>query len=64
MARRVEVLREDSAFSDWMKDDTWAGAALGCFELGPTHPEHLARFHTASENRKNDWLLTLRCRMG
>ena len=64
VAQRVEVLREDRALADLVKDDTWAGAALGCFELGARCREHLARFHTASEDRKNDWLMTLRCRIG
>lgn len=64
VARRVEVLRDDRSLAELVKDDTWAGAALGCFELSTARPEHLARFHTAAEDRKNDWLMTLRCRLG
>jgi hypothetical protein len=63
VARRVEVLREERSLAELVKDDTWAGAALGCFQLSRAHPEHLARFHTAAEDRKNDWLMTLRCRI-
>jgi len=63
-AQRVEVLREERSLADLVKDDTWAGAALGCFEFSATGHEHWARFHTAGEDRKNDWLMTLRCRVG
>lgn len=64
LARRVEVLREERSLSELVRDDTWAGAALGCFELSAARPEYLARFHTAADDRKNDWLMTLRCRIG
>jgi len=62
-ARRVEVLRAERDLSDSVKDDTWAGAALCCFDLTAAVPERLARFHTAAANWKNDWLMTLRCRI-
>jgi quinol monooxygenase YgiN len=62
-ARRVQVLRRTTTLSESLSDDTWAGAALGAFDLSPSRPEVLARFHTASEDRRNDWLLTLRCRL-
>lgn len=62
-ARRVQVLRHTTTLSESLSDDTWAGAALGAFDLTPSRPEVRARFHTASEDHKNDWLLTLRCRM-
>lgn len=61
--QRAQVLRGTQTLSDALEDDTWAGAALGCFELTALGPERLARFHTASEDQKNDWLLTLRCRI-
>jgi quinol monooxygenase YgiN len=61
--QRVQVLRGTQTLSDALEDDTWAGAALGCFELSAHAPECLARFHTASEDQKNDWLLTLRSRI-
>lgn len=63
-ARRVEVLRHGETLADLVRDDTWAGAALGCFELTHTGPERRARFHTAADDGKNDWLMTLRCRVG
>jgi hypothetical protein len=63
VARRVEVLRQGQALADLVKDDTWAGASLGCFELGASVTERLARFHTAAEDHKNDWLMSLRCRL-
>jgi quinol monooxygenase YgiN len=62
--QRAQVLRGSKTLADSLEDDTWAGAALGCFELTASTPECLARFHTASEDQKNDWLLTLRCRVG
>lgn len=62
-AHRVEVLQHGKTLADLVRDDTWAGAALGCFELTQGSPERRARFHTAAEDRKNDWLMTLRCRV-
>jgi quinol monooxygenase YgiN len=61
--QRAQVLRGTKTLADSLEDDTWAGAALGCFELTAGSPECLARFHTASEDHENDWLLTLRCRV-
>lgn len=63
-AQGVQVLRRARALSDSLSDDTWAGAALGYFSLSDSVSERRARFHTCSEDRKNDWLLTLRCRVG
>jgi quinol monooxygenase YgiN len=62
-ARRVEVMSQNASLADLLNDDTWAGAALGCFELTTAAPERLARFHTASDDGKNDWLMSLRCRV-
>lgn len=62
-AQRVQVLRRAATLSDTLTDDTWAGAALGYFDLGAQRRDVLARFHTTSEDGKNDWLLTLRCRV-
>jgi quinol monooxygenase YgiN len=63
VAHRVEVLRRGQTLADLVHDDTWAGAALGCFRLSGANADRRARFHTAAEDGKNDWLMTLRCRV-
>jgi quinol monooxygenase YgiN len=62
-ACRVEILRREQALHDAVDDDTWAGASLACLDLTADVPERLARFHTAADDRRNDWLMSLRCRL-
>jgi len=56
VAERVKVLHQGSALSDRLSSDGWVGAAAARLELAGFGQSVGARFHTASEDRRNDWL--------
>jgi quinol monooxygenase YgiN len=56
---RVQVLRDGELPDRSQWDDCWVGAASGVIELAGLAEQRILRYHTRSDDGRNDWLTEL-----
>jgi hypothetical protein len=63
-SERVHVLCDGEQLSGSLGDDTWVGAACAVVEFKASGEHRIVNFHTASADRRNDWLSSVSLRLG